>query len=107
MRAPVESFNVAITAALILYEAAKQRNGHVAFRLTRRQRPHRVAACRGLHAARGTMRPQTLDEFIGQEDLIGQGRPLRRAIEGDRLQSIILWGPPEPERRRSRASLPE
>jgi putative ATPase len=40
------------------------------------------------------MRPQTLDEFIGQEELIGQGRPLRRAIEGDRLQSIILWGPP-------------
>ena len=40
------------------------------------------------------MRPQTLDEFIGQEDLLGPGRPLRRAIEGDRLQSIILWGPP-------------
>ena len=40
------------------------------------------------------MRPQTLDEFIGQEDLLGAGRPLRRAIENDRLQSIILWGPP-------------
>ena len=40
------------------------------------------------------MRPQTLDEFVGQEDLLGPGRPLRRAIEGDRLQSIILWGPP-------------
>jgi len=40
------------------------------------------------------MRPQTLDEFIGQEDLLGAGRPLRRAIEADRLQSIILWGPP-------------
>jgi len=40
------------------------------------------------------MRPQTLDEFIGQENLLGPGRPLRRAIEGDRLQSIILWGPP-------------
>jgi putative ATPase len=40
------------------------------------------------------MRPQTLDEFIGQEQLLGPGRPLRRAIEGDRLQSIILWGPP-------------
>jgi putative ATPase len=36
------------------------------------------------------MRPQTLDEFISQEDLLGPGRPLRRAIEGDRLQSIIL-----------------
>src|SRR3954449_3272763 len=40
------------------------------------------------------MRPRTLDEFVGQEALIGPGRPLRRAIDGDRLQSIILWGPP-------------
>src|SRR4029453_9539451 len=40
------------------------------------------------------MRPRTLDEFVGQEALIGPGRPLRRAIEQDRLQSIILWGPP-------------
>jgi len=40
------------------------------------------------------MRPRTLDEFMGQESLIGRGRPLRQAIEGDRLQSVILWGPP-------------
>src|SRR6185503_11888823 len=40
------------------------------------------------------MRPRTLDEFVGQEALVGPGRPLRRAIEQDRLQSIILWGPP-------------
>ncbi|MBA2260168.1 MAG: AAA family ATPase, partial [Acidobacteria bacterium] len=40
------------------------------------------------------MRPRTLDEFVGQEGLIGPGRPLRAAIEQDRLQSIILWGPP-------------
>src|SRR3954470_23226499 len=40
------------------------------------------------------MRPRTLDEFVGQGALIGPGRPLRRAIEQDRLQSIILWGPP-------------
>src|SRR3954471_24580830 len=40
------------------------------------------------------MRPRTLDEFVGQAALIGPGRPLRRAIEEDRLQSIILWGPP-------------
>jgi len=40
------------------------------------------------------MRPRTLDEFIGQEELIGPGRPLRDAIERDRLRSIILWGPP-------------
>jgi len=40
------------------------------------------------------MRPRTLDEFVGQQPLIGPGRPLRQAIEQDRLQSVILWGPP-------------
>jgi putative ATPase len=40
------------------------------------------------------MRPRTLDEFVGQEALIAPGRPLRRAIDQDQLQSIILWGPP-------------
>ncbi|HEU0292947.1 MAG TPA: AAA family ATPase, partial [Anaerolineales bacterium] len=41
------------------------------------------------------MRPRTLDEYIGQEHIIGEGKLLRRAIESDRLfSSIILWGPP-------------
>ncbi|HEY8487894.1 MAG TPA: AAA family ATPase [Thermaerobacter sp.] len=40
------------------------------------------------------MRPRSLDEFIGQQHLVGPGRLLRRAIEADRLGSIILWGPP-------------
>ena len=41
------------------------------------------------------MRPRTLDEFVGQEEIVGRGRLLRRAIEADRLfSSIILWGPP-------------
>ncbi len=41
------------------------------------------------------MRPRSLDEFAGQEHIIGEGRLLRRAIEADRLfSSIILWGPP-------------
>ena len=40
------------------------------------------------------MRPRTFDEFIGQEDLLSPGKPLREAIERDLLQSIILWGPP-------------
>jgi len=40
------------------------------------------------------LRPQTLDELVGQEHLLGPGKPLRRAIEQDRLGSIILWGPP-------------
>jgi putative ATPase len=41
------------------------------------------------------MRPRTLDEFVGQEQIVGPGRLLRRAIQADRLfSSIILWGPP-------------
>jgi putative ATPase len=40
------------------------------------------------------MRPRTLDEFVGQEHLMGEGRLLRRAIETDRVPSMILWGPP-------------
>ncbi|MCS7011494.1 MAG: AAA family ATPase [Anaerolineales bacterium] len=41
------------------------------------------------------MRPRTLDEFVGQDHIIGPGRLLRRAIETDKLfSSIILWGPP-------------
>ena len=40
------------------------------------------------------MRPRSLDEFVGQEHIIGPGRVLRRAIEEDRLPSIVLWGPP-------------
>ena len=40
------------------------------------------------------MRPRKLDEFVGQERLLGPGRLLRRAIEADRLQSSIFWGPP-------------
>jgi len=41
------------------------------------------------------MRPRTLDEFVGQEHILGEGRLLRRAIETDRLfSSLIFWGPP-------------
>jgi putative ATPase len=41
------------------------------------------------------MRPRTLQEFVGQEDIVGYGKLLRRAIEADRLfSSLILWGPP-------------
>jgi putative ATPase len=40
------------------------------------------------------MRPVTLDEFVGQEHILGPGKPLRSQIESDRLTSIILWGPP-------------
>ena len=40
------------------------------------------------------LRPKSLDEFVGQNHLIGDGRALRAAIEGDHVRSLILWGPP-------------
>ena len=40
------------------------------------------------------MRPRTLDEVLGQDDILGPGKPLRRAVESDELRSLILWGPP-------------
>lgn len=40
------------------------------------------------------MRPQTIDEYIGQRDVVGPGKLLRRAIEGDQVSSILLYGPP-------------
>ncbi|GAB6181479.1 replication-associated recombination protein A [Desulfotomaculum defluvii] len=40
------------------------------------------------------MRPRNLDDFIGQEHIVGKGKLLRRAIEADKLGSIILYGPP-------------
>ena len=38
--------------------------------------------------------PQTLDEYVGQEDILGKDKILYRTIKADRLSSIILWGPP-------------
>jgi putative ATPase len=40
------------------------------------------------------MRPRTLDEFVGQEEIVGPGRLLRRAIQADQLSSLIFYGPP-------------
>ena len=40
------------------------------------------------------MRPRTLDEIVGQQHLLARGKPLREAIESDRMPSLILWGPP-------------
>jgi len=40
------------------------------------------------------LRPHSLNDYIGQEHILGPGKPLRRAIENDQLGSIILWGPP-------------
>ncbi|HEX6546047.1 MAG TPA: replication-associated recombination protein A [Bryobacteraceae bacterium] len=40
------------------------------------------------------MRPRELDEFVGQPQILGPGKPLRRQIESGQLSSVILWGPP-------------
>src|SRR5688572_18725156 len=40
------------------------------------------------------MRPRTLDEFIGQRHVLAPGKPLRQALEGGHLHSMIFWGPP-------------
>ena len=40
------------------------------------------------------VRPKNLDEFIGQDHLLQNGKPLRRMLEDDQLASMILWGPP-------------
>jgi len=54
----------------------------------------RAAVARAPAPLAERMRPRTFDEFVGQEELLAPGRPLREAIERDLLQSIILWGPP-------------
>jgi putative ATPase len=40
------------------------------------------------------MRPESLDEYVGQEHILGPGKPLRQQIERDQVSSMILWGPP-------------
>ena len=40
------------------------------------------------------LRPATLDDVVGQDHLLGRGRPLRALVDADRLSSVILWGPP-------------
>ena len=40
------------------------------------------------------LRPHSLDDVIGQQHLIGEGKPLRVAVEGGKPHSMLLWGPP-------------
>src|SRR6266545_973292 len=48
----------------------------------------------GLQPLAARMRPRTLDEFVGQEHLVGERGPLRRSVERGQLGSLLLWGPP-------------
>src|SRR5205807_8484306 len=52
------------------------------------------------------MRPKSLDEFVGQEHLLGPGKLLRGIVEAGKLHSLILWAPPEAARPRWPGSSP-
>src|SRR5215813_227888 len=56
--------------------------------------PETVQQPEGERPLADRMRPRTLDEFVGQEKIVGPKRALRRMIEDDKLQSLIFWGPP-------------
>src|ERR1700686_1852881 len=56
--------------------------------------PNDDSAAQGAPPLAHPMRPRTLDEFVGQEHLVGPGKPLRVQIERDDPGSMILWGPP-------------
>ena len=49
---------------------------------------------KGLEPLAERMRPRDFNDFFGQEEIVGKGKPLRAAIESDELRSVILWGPP-------------
>jgi len=40
------------------------------------------------------LRPQRIDEVVGQPQVLGEGKPLRRALEAGQIHSLVLWGPP-------------
>ncbi len=48
----------------------------------------------GFRPLAARMRPESLDDYVGQMHLVGPGKPLRRAVEQGQLHSMILWGPP-------------
>ena len=59
-----------------------------------REEPDAAAKIDGAAPLATRMRPRSLDEFVGQEHILGPGKLLRRAIEADRLPSVIFSGPP-------------
>jgi putative ATPase len=58
------------------------------------ERPNEPLAAAGATPLAHRLRPETLDEFFGQEQLLGDGKPLRAAIESGSVSSMVLWGPP-------------
>ena len=98
MHGGIESLNAAVAAAVLLYEAQRQRT--LVRQPARTKRPMSLFDEPPAPVDPKTvplaerMRPRTLDEIVGQDDLVAPGRPLREMIDRDLLQSIILWGPP-------------
>ena len=111
---PVESLNAAVAASVLLYEAARQRaartvaaastneergdeplrhRARIATALLQRVKP-RSGHRSGRRPLAERMRPRSLDELVGQEHLVGPGKPLRVQIEHDDASSMIFWGPP-------------
>ena len=90
----VESLNAAMAAGILLYEARRQRMRAAVslFDSTPPDAPEPPGGSQRPLAER--MRPERLEDFVGQEHILGPGKPLRRQIERDELTSIILWGPP-------------
>ncbi len=56
--------------------------------------PDLTASNAALRPLADRMRPRSLEEFVGQAHLLAPGKPLRQALEGGRLHSMVLWGPP-------------
>ncbi len=102
MRAGMDSLNVSVTAALVLWEAHRQRHAARSARArdTVRAKPMTTPLFGDPEPTpAGTplaerVRPRSLDELVGQSHLVGPGKPLRRALEQGLLHSLILWGPP-------------
>jgi len=62
--------------------------------LFEKEKPKGKEQASGLEPLAARMRPRTLDDFVGQEGILGPGKLLRRLIETDKISSIILYGPP-------------
>ncbi len=94
MHGAIESLNAAVAAAVLLYEAQRQRQPDARSRTMSLFNDEPAPVDPKTVPLAERMRPRSLDEIVGQDDLVAPGRPLREMIDRDLLQSIILWGPP-------------
>ena len=98
----VESLNAAVAGSVLLYDAMRQRLRLHRGRITTEKRMSLFSQIPDESTLRKPrtaplaerMRPRTLEEYVGQDQLLGPGMPLRMEIERDDPGSMILWGPP-------------